>query len=107
MRFCDSCGSRLRETGEGLQCPKCKTVTRTEPKAEVKAEKTKGPAAIYVVDKTRAEHTKIARTCPKCGNDEAFHWFSTISGEHAGIRRERTMEHFRCAKCLHSWTESS
>jgi hypothetical protein len=30
---------------------------------------------------------------------------SFISGEHAGVRQERSMERFTCAKCGHSWTK--
>jgi DNA-directed RNA polymerase subunit M/transcription elongation factor TFIIS len=64
-------------------------------------------SAVYVVDESKEHYAKVTRPCPNCESDEAFHWFSRVSGEHAGIRRERTVEHFKCAKCSHTWTESS
>jgi len=106
MRFCDECGSYLRETAEGLWCPKCKRLIFSRPRVEAKKVEKKSPA-IYVVDKSKEHYAKVSRTCPKCGNGEAFRWFSSISGEHAGIRRERTLEHFKCTKCSHSWSKSS
>ena len=63
--------------------------------------------AVYVVDKSKEHLARVTTKCTKCGSDKAFHWVSRISGEHAGIRRERTVEHFKCTKCSHSWTESS
>jgi len=107
LRFCDNCGTYLRETDEGLWCPKCKKMIQADQRIETRKAKKKNAAAIYVVDKSKEAHSKVARRCPKCGNAEAFHWFSTVSGEHAGIRRERTVEHFKCVRCSHSWTESS
>jgi DNA-directed RNA polymerase subunit M/transcription elongation factor TFIIS len=107
MKFCDNCGSFLRETREGLWCPKCKKFIRSKPKVRIESVEKKGSAAIFVVDKSTEDYAKVSHTCPKCRNRKAFHWFSRISGEHAGIRRERTVEHFKCTKCSHSWTESS
>jgi DNA-directed RNA polymerase subunit M/transcription elongation factor TFIIS len=65
------------------------------------------PSLVYVVDGAEDEYVKVSQRCPKCGNNEAFHWFSRASGEHAGIRRERTIEHFKCPKCSHLWTKTS
>jgi len=107
MRFCDNCGSFLRETKEGLLCPKCKKVITAKPRVETRTVEKRNSAAIFVADKFKESHAEVSRTCPKCGNTKAYHWFSRISGEHAGIRRERTVEHFKCTKCSHSWTESS
>lgn len=64
-------------------------------------------SAIYVVDLSQDEHVKVTQVCPRCGHGEAFRSFSRVSGEHAGIRRERTIEHFTCMKCSHSWTKTS
>lgn len=69
--------------------------------------KTNDSSMIYVVNDSHYEYVKVSQTCPKCGNKEAFHWFSRVSGEHAGIRRERTIEHSKCTKFSHSWTKSS
>jgi DNA-directed RNA polymerase subunit M/transcription elongation factor TFIIS len=105
MRFCKVCGSYLKRTKEGFWCPKCKKhyPPETAPK-EKKAIKSK-PSAIIVIDERHAEPTKVPVKCPKCGNDKAFYWVSSISGEHAGVRRERTVEHYKCTKCSYSWTK--
>ncbi len=73
----------------------------------MRIESVEKPVGIYIVDESKEDHSMVTRTCSECGNDKAFHWFSRISGEHAGIRRERTVEHFKCTKCSHSWAESS
>ncbi len=107
MKFCDDCGSFLRKTREGLWCPKCKKSTGSEAKVRIASDKKRDSNAIYVVDKSTEDYVKISRSCPECGNQEVFRWFSRISGEHAGIGRERTVEHFRCTNCSHQWAESS
>jgi len=107
MQFCDDCGSYIRKTKEGLWCPKCKRLIQSKPRVEAGSVKKTDSDVIYVIDKSQSNYAKISQTCPKCGNQEAFHWFSSISGEHAGIRRERTVEHFKCTRCSHSWSTSS
>ena len=62
---------------------------------------------VYVVERSKDLDSKVSWNCPKCGNEEADHWFSTISGEHAGIRRERTIEYFRCTRCSYTMSKSS
>jgi len=106
MKFCEDCGTYLRDTTKGLWCPKCKKVIRTKLRLKTKRVDVQDYAPIYIVDKSKEDSPKITRICPKCENNEAFHWFSRISGEHAGIRRERTIEHFKCTKCFHSWSKS-
>jgi len=107
MRFCDDCGTYLRETKDGLWCPKCKKMISSKRVAAPRSVKTRESTAIHVIDKSPAEYVKVSQACPKCGNAEAYRWFSQVSGEHAGIRRERTVEHFRCANCSHSWTKTA
>jgi len=108
MKFCDKCGSYMKKTREGFLCPKCGNVIHTNSGMKSKnVKKIEHPSSVYVVNDSQDEYVKVPQACPKCGNEEAFHWFSRISGEHAGIRRERTIEHFRCTKCLHSWSKSS
>ncbi len=62
---------------------------------------------VYVVERSKDQGSKVSWKCPTCGNEEADHWFSTVSGEHAGIRRERTIEHFRCTRCSYTTSKSS
>jgi len=107
MAFCEVCGSRMRETSEGFLCPKCGKLVRSKPKLRDRKAKTMSSDAVYVIDKSNEEYVKISRRCPNCGNGEALHWTSNVSGEHAGVARERTVNHFRCVKCSHSWTEST
>ena len=66
----------------------------------------KRESAIFVIDKSQNEGTVVSKQCPQCGNSEAYRWVSAISGEHAGVRKEVTLEHFKCTKCSHEWTES-
>ena len=78
--------------------------TKMQPKDMKKIERS---SSIYIVNRSEDEYVKVSQVCPKCGNEEAFRWFSGVSGEHAGVRRERTIEHFKCAKCSHSWSKTS
>jgi DNA-directed RNA polymerase subunit M/transcription elongation factor TFIIS len=64
-------------------------------------------SGIYFVGKRDEELAKTSRACPECGHGEAFFWVSNVGGEHAGVRRERVIEHFRCAACANTWSESS
>ncbi len=107
MRFCDDCGSYLKETKEGVWCPKCGKKIRSTQRVKAKIVRKGGSNAIYVVDKPSEAQVEVMHTCPKCRNEKAFRWISTISGEHAGVRRERTLEHFKCTKCYYSWSTSS
>lgn len=92
----------------GFVCLKCgdvvlsNAVTRPE-----KVRKKEGSDAVYVVHGQSDEYVRVSQKCPECGNGEAFRWFSRISGEHAGVGTERTVEHFRCTKCAHSWSKGS
>ena len=108
MKFCEKCGSYMKETKNGFVCRKCgnmipvKTGMRTEDMKKVERS-----SSIYIVDSSKGEFVKVSQVCPKCGNGEAFRRFSRVSGEHAGIRRERTVEHFKCTRCSHSWSKAS
>ena len=107
MRFCNGCGTYLRETKGGLWCPKCKKVFPSSQVALPRGVEKRDSTAIHVIDKPQVDHMKVSQACPECGNEEAYRWFSRISGEHAGVRRERTVEHFTCTKCSHSWAKTS
>jgi len=107
MRFCDECGSRMKTTKRGYLCSKCGILVPARTGLiEVKRADLAESEPIYVVEGEGREATKVSRICPRCGNDQAFHRFASISGEHAGVRQERTVEHFRCTTCLHSWAET-
>lgn len=98
----------MKRTKDGFVCPRCGTVVRSSVRIEsLQKAKANASSSIYVVSDVSENRENVSQTCPKCRNEEAFHWVSTISGEHAGVRRERTVEHFKCTKCSHSWTKSS
>ncbi len=108
MKFCDRCGSRMKRTHEGFRCRKCgHTIHDSSETLPKDVKRVVHSNLVYVVDKSQDKYVKVVRTCPRCGNSGAYRWFSTISGEHAGIRRERTIEHFKCTKCSHTWTETA
>ena len=108
MKFCDKCGSYMRKTKDGFVCRKCGNVIHASTEVQTEnMKKIERSSPIYVVDSSEDEYAKVSQVCPKCGNEEAFRWFSQVSGEHAGVRRERTVEHFKCTKCSHSWSKAS
>ena len=92
---------------KGLWCSKCKKLTQSATEARIEGFEKKEDTGLYVVDKSDDNLTEIRRSCPECGNSTAFRWLSKIAGEHAGVRRERIVEHFRCTKCSYKWSESS
>jgi DNA-directed RNA polymerase subunit M/transcription elongation factor TFIIS len=104
MKFCEKCGSYMKATKEGLQCTKCGNLILAET-IEVNTIEQREVSPIVVVSDSEEERPKVNETCPVCGNPEAIRNISFISGEHAGVRQERSMERFTCAKCGHSWTK--
>ncbi len=107
MKFCEKCGSYMKKTKNGFLCRKCGYLIRAKTRLQTEEVNTERTSAIRVVNSSEDEYVKVSQTCPKCGNNKAFRWFSGVSGEHAGIRRERTVEHFKCTKCSHSWSKTS
>jgi DNA-directed RNA polymerase subunit M/transcription elongation factor TFIIS len=104
MKFCEKCGSYMRATKGGLQCTKCGNKVLADV-IEVKTIEQRGVPSIAVVSDSESEHPKVSEACPVCGNIQALRDISFISGEHAGVRQERSMERFTCTKCGHSWTK--
>lgn len=107
MGFCDVCGSHLKETAEGFLCPKCGRLVRFRSEVRGQSVQKAFSDAVYVIDDPQDNRVKVSRVCPNCGNGEALRLISSVSGEHAGVRQERTVDHFRCTKCSHFWVESS
>jgi len=93
------------KTREGYFCSRCRELTPLEPGTslleswEIRKDDIE---RIMVLGKESLD--KDYRECPRCGNREAYRWISSFSGEHAGVRRERDIEHLRCTRCGHSWT---
>jgi DNA-directed RNA polymerase subunit M/transcription elongation factor TFIIS len=107
IRLYNNSDTYMQETKDGLWCPKCKKLIPSQQVSKPKSIEKREATAIHIINKTKVKHVKVSQTCPRCGNNEAYRWFSRVSGEHAGIRRERTIEHFRCTKCSHSWSKTS
>jgi DNA-directed RNA polymerase subunit M/transcription elongation factor TFIIS len=96
----------MKKTKNGFLCRKCGNLIHVKIQTEI-TKIVERPSSIHIADSSENEYVKASQICPKCGNNEAFRWFSGVSGEHAGIRRERTIEHFKCTKCSHLWSKTS
>lgn len=94
----------MRQTREGFSCFRCGNEIHT-PIVEVRSLERSDPSPIEVVDVTESGYPKVNATCSRCGNSEAYHTVSFVSGEHAGVSQERLVERFTCARCHYSWTE--
>jgi DNA-directed RNA polymerase subunit M/transcription elongation factor TFIIS len=104
LKFCAKCGAYMRQTRTGYKCSKCGNEENISA-VEVKQIKSGQTATVDVVFPSDENYLKVAKTCPSCGNPEAFSKTSFSSGEHAGVRQERSIERLTCTKCRHSWTE--
>ena len=104
MKFCEKCGSYMKETKDGLVCSKCGHQVKTDIVDVVKIQPAQGSGVVDVLDTSKLEYKKVAKVCPRCGNKEAFHSLGLVSGEHAGVRQERSMQRFTCTKCGYSWS---
>ena len=104
MKFCEKCGAYMRATKDGLECTKCKYKVLSES-IEVKTLAPEETPPIVVVSDSTTERVVVNEPCPKCENSEALRNMSFISGEHAGVRQERSVERFTCTKCGHVWTK--
>ena len=61
---------------------------------------------VYVIEKNITNALKVNQKCPSCNNYKAFKKVSTTQGEHAGVKHERSVEHYICTKCSYKWTKS-
>lgn len=98
----------MRQTKDGYVCRKCgNTVKKGSETGFSSAERVVHSESVYVVDDSEPEAVKVVRVCPRCGNAEAFKSYSGVAGEHAGVSRDRTVEHYQCAKCHHKWATTA
>jgi DNA-directed RNA polymerase subunit M/transcription elongation factor TFIIS len=108
MQFCSKCGSRMKLQKKSYVCLKCGNIVRTKDdftKISQTKHQENESKSIYIIANTRDSPT-IRKNCPQCGNQQAFHWFTVIMGEHSGVSQERTIEHYKCTKCMHAWAEA-
>jgi predicted nucleic-acid-binding Zn-ribbon protein len=94
----------MRETFNGFKCSRCGNELHTGI-VEVKQMKPPEAAPIDVISNSEEGYRKVSKACPRCGNSEAFRSVLFSSGEHAGVRQERSLQRLTCTKCRHSWTE--
>ncbi|MCJ7732679.1 hypothetical protein MUP51_10225 [Candidatus Bathyarchaeota archaeon] len=104
VEFCDRCGSFMKQSLSGYECPRCGwekramvIEVRTGPESEAEP--------VYVMSGVESAN-KVNRRCPQCGFDEAYRNITVALGEHAGVNTDRSVERFRCVKCGHSWLEN-
>ncbi len=93
----------MRATTDGFRCTKCDNVVSGH-EVELKQIEHDEGQPIEVVEDVDSGSTRVNETCPLCGNSEAFRSTSFVSGEHAGVRQERSLQRYTCTKCGHAWT---
>ena len=98
----------MKKTRVGFFCPKCWNVQRSDVQFRKEPNETiKHLKSIHVVNNSKKDANTVLQRCPKCGNNKALKWVTMVSGEHAGVKRERIIEHFRCSKCSYKWAKST
>ncbi len=105
MRFCERCGSFMATTKTGLACPRCGHEVTLDV-LEVKRANRMEAEPVYVVEGVAEDTPRVAQTCPRCGNNEAYRTVRTTQGEHAGVKQDRAVERFTCTACHHTWTKA-
>jgi DNA-directed RNA polymerase subunit M/transcription elongation factor TFIIS len=87
------------------ECPKCGNSTPivlNQRKREIRPPLNN----VDVIEQTSSRTEKVSQRCPQCTNNQAFRWYSYSSGEHAGVKQDRIVEHFQCTHCGYIWGES-
>ncbi|MEK6898110.1 MAG: transcription factor S [Nanoarchaeota archaeon] len=102
MEFCPKCGAVLVQKTKNFGCARCNYSTKSKVKINT-SEKIKGGNGIPMISsKDTQTLPKIAETCKKCKNNEAYFWtVQTRSGDEAETK------FFKCTnqKCEHTWRE--
>jgi DNA-directed RNA polymerase subunit M/transcription elongation factor TFIIS len=101
VEFCDRCGSFMKQSLSGYDCPRCGWIKR-EAVIEVKTGPENEAEPVYVMSGVESAII-VERTCPECGHREAYRNVNVSLGEHAGVNTDRSVERFKCVKCGHTW----
>ncbi len=101
VEFCDRCGSFMEASIGGFECPRCGWTKRADI-IKVKSGPENEPEPVYVMSGTETAIV-VRRTCPRCGNAEAYRTITVAIGEHAGVNTDRSVQRFKCTKCGHTW----
>ena len=73
---------------------------------EIKREKRSTAEPVYVIDSFDNSGTVVNQNCPQCDGNEAYRKVIMTQGEHAGVKQDRSVERYTCAKCGHIWVRS-
>ncbi len=103
VEFCDRCGSFMRQSHSGYECPRCGWTKKVEM-ILVKAGGDTEVEPVYVMSGVE-NAIRVNRRCPMCGNNEAFHNIMVSLGEHAGVNNDRSVDRYKCTRCGHTWVE--
>ncbi len=95
----------MQKVSGGFSCSKCGNQVHDQA-VQVRHLEHSQSSGVEVVERTEAEYVTVREICPQCGNPEAYRSVSAVTGEHAGIRQERSIERLRCTKCQHSWSRT-
>ena len=87
IKFCPHCGTFMKQTSRGYECPNCGHVDAVEL-IEVKIPERDQADPVYVIDGT-VDSPRVQRSCPECGQNEAYRAVRTSQGEHAGVCQGR------------------
>ena len=102
MKFCPKCGSLLIQKTKRFACVKCSYSTKEKIKI-MASEKLKKETKIGVLHEKDANvWPTVAETCPKCGNDQAYHFTAQMRAAD-----EAETRFYKCTKCKHSWRKYS
>jgi hypothetical protein len=89
---------------QGYTCPRCGKVEKLD-NIEIKVDRDRMVEPIYVL-RHEEDTVKVNQTCPNCGYYQAYRRVMVASGEHAGVKRDRSLSRYRCIECNHSWVIS-
>jgi len=105
LKFCHGCGTRMVIRNQRYECPKCGNSTPIVLN-QIKREIRPTLNHVDVIEQSSSRTKKVSQHCPQCPNNQAFRWYSYSSGEHAGVKQDRIVEHFQCTQCRYIWGES-
>jgi len=104
MKFCENCSSLMTVTDDGYVCVRCGNRLKIDT-IEYNITRESRAEPVYTV-KGDIDAMKVNQTCPLCGHHEAYRSVSVSIGEHAGVKVDRSVEHYRCVKCGNTWLVS-
>lgn len=106
LEFCERCKSLMNITPDGYVCPKCGYKVEFNLNIiNIHRSKEKEPDPVYSAE-GKEDSLIVLRSCPVCGNPEAYQTITTTIGEHSGVSSDRSILRYKCTKCFHVWIET-